>query len=72
MVLVALPVYYVLMFLFPGFIEQTYHFNTLSGFLITGIPLEELVFYYIFGFMVGLLYEYWKGLSIRNISKRKR
>ncbi len=38
----------------PGYIEQVWNLDTLSGIVIYGIPLEELLF----GFSIGL---YWTG-----------
>lgn len=71
MILIALPVYYAMMLLSPGVIEKTYLLDKLSGIRITGIPIEEIIFYYVFGFMVTLLYEYWQGLGIRKEPVKK-
>lgn len=71
MTLVVLPFYYLLIFLFDGFIQKTYPYTTLSGIKITGIPIEELIFWYVFGFMASLFYEYWQGLRLRNVPSVK-
>jgi hypothetical protein len=55
-----LPYYYAIMIISPGWIERTYLFDTLSGIMITGIPLEELVFWFLFGLWWGPYYEFWK------------
>lgn len=44
-----------LIFFAPGYIEQVWNLNAISGVLIGGIPLEELAF----GFAFGL---YWAGI----------
>ena len=49
MVIVSLPVYYTFIWFFPGFIHKTWMFQYLSGILIIGIPLEDLIFYFLFG-----------------------
>ena len=64
MVLMVLPVYYILIIFSPGLIDKIYLFDTLSGIRITGIPIEELVFYYLFGFVGTLFYEYWQGWGL--------
>jgi len=55
-----LPYYYAIMIISPGWIERTYLFDTLSGTMIIGIPLEELVFWFLFGLWWGPYYEFWK------------
>jgi hypothetical protein len=44
-----------LIFFAPGYIEEVWNLNAISGVLIGGIPLEELAF----GFAFGL---YWAGI----------
>lgn len=39
----------------PGYIEQVWNLPDLSGVLIAGIPLEELLFGFVFGM-------YWTGV----------
>ncbi len=65
-VIAVLPFYYFLIYFSPGWIDMTYDLS-LSGIKFTGIPVEELVFYFLFGFCVGPSYEYWKG---RKLVKR--
>lgn len=66
MALVSLPFYYVLIWLFPGFVYKTWLFQYLSGTTITGIPVEGIVFYFLFGFVIGPLYEYWQNRRLRG------
>jgi hypothetical protein len=47
----------------PGYIEQVWNLKALSGFLIYGLPLEELLF----GFAFGL---FWTGIYEHFTSKR--
>ncbi len=75
MVLVVLPIYYLAMVLSPGYIETHWLHATLSGIRFTGIPIEELVFYSLFGFIVAPYYEYWQGIRLRaapHLRKRRR
>lgn len=71
MVLVSMPIYYAIIFFWPGWVDDTYLFETLSGTKVTGIPIEELVFWFLFGFGAGPYYEYWQGYRLRNLPKNK-
>jgi len=55
----------ILVNLFPGYVEQVWNLNTISGILILGVPLEELLFAFTFGFYWSSLYEhfFWKKLQ---------
>lgn len=46
----------------PGYIEQVWNFKALSGAIIYGLPLEELLFGFSFGLMWTGIYEHftWK------------
>ena len=46
----------------PGYIEQVWNFKALSGVIIYGLPLEELLFGFSFGLMWTGIYEHftWK------------
>lgn len=67
MAIVSLPSYYVFIWLFPGFIDKTWMSQYLSGIVITGIPLEDLIFYFLFGFIIGPFYEYWQNKRLVSI-----
>ena len=63
MVVLVVPFYWVANMLFPFAVEEIYKFKTLSHTLLTGIPIEELIFYFIFGFVAPIFYKYWKGVE---------
>ncbi len=46
----------------PGYIEQVWNLNALSGILIYGLPIEELIFGFSFGLVWTGIYEHytWK------------
>ena len=46
----------------PGYIDLVWNLNALSGILIFGLPIEELVFGFSFGLMWTGIYEHftWK------------
>lgn len=47
--------------IFPDFITRVYNLRDISGILILGVPLEELLFAIIFGSNWSPIYEYWYG-----------
>lgn len=50
----------------PGYVEQVWNLEAISGILIIGIPLEELLFALSFGFIWSSIYEHlaWKKLKL--------
>ena len=52
----------------PGYVERVWNLEALSGILIVGIPLEELLFALSFGFIWSSMYEHltWKRLQSRE------
>jgi hypothetical protein len=63
MVILVVPFYLTVNILFPDAVANIYQFKTLSNTLIMGIPIEELVFYALFGFVTPAYFRYWKGLE---------
>lgn len=51
--------------LYPGYVERVWNLSAISGILIFGIPLEELLFALSFGFIWSSLYEHitWRKLK---------
>lgn len=56
---IFLPVFYIAMQISPGYIEQYWIFSSLSGIRITGIPVEDILFYSLAGFVYGPFYKFW-------------
>ena len=50
----------------PGYVEKVWNLKAISGILIMGIPLEELLFALSFGFIWSSIYEHltWKKLKL--------
>lgn len=48
--------------LFPGYVQRVWNISALSGIMITGVPVEELMFACAFGFYWSTVYEHftWK------------
>ena len=54
--------FFTLIALFPGYVPQVWNLRAISGILIAGIPVEELLFALAFGFYWSTVYEHftWK------------
>jgi hypothetical protein len=63
--------YFTIMFLSPEWIPNTYLFDTLSGHLLLGVPIEEFVFWFFAGLVFGPFYEYWQGERCRKMVQRR-
>lgn len=50
--------------MFPGYVQQVWNLKAISGILVVGIPIEELMFAFAFGFFWSTVYEHftWKKL----------
>ncbi len=68
MMIVSLASYYLIMLVSPGWMDATY-LPTLSGILVTGIPLEELIFWFLAGCVFGPFYEYWQGEKLKKLAR---
>ncbi|MBU0957237.1 MAG: hypothetical protein KKF56_00345 [Nanoarchaeota archaeon] len=44
----------------PGWIASTWNFEMISGILVLGVPIEDLIWFFLAGLLIGPLYEYWK------------
>lgn len=67
--LIFLTVYFVyflfLVLLFPKYVETVWNLPAISGILILGVPLEELLFAFAVGFLWSSIYEHlkWRRLT---------
>lgn len=43
--------------LFPGYVENTWNINALSGLLVAGVPIEEFLFHFAAGVAFAVVYE---------------
>src|SRR5258706_4641490 len=77
MVLITIPIFLLLQYLSPGYIDHTWIWPSLSKIRFMGIPIEDITFYFLSGIFISPLYLYWKGERLRkafvvNPPKRKR
>lgn len=55
-----------LIFMYPGYVEQVWNLPAISGILILGVPLEELLFAFSFGFFWSSIYEHFTWRKIKS------
>ena len=67
LMLATLPAYFLVMIVSPGWIERTWLFENLTGELFIGIPIEDVIFYFLMGFLVGPMYEVWMGDKLKRV-----
>ena len=68
LVIIAIPIFLLLEYLSPNFIENTWLWSNLTGIRFMKIPIEDLIFYFLTGFSIAPLYLYWKNEKLRKIS----
>jgi hypothetical protein len=60
--------FFTLIALFPGIVEEVWNLSAISGILIGGIPLEELLFALAFGFYWSTVYEHFTWKKVPDTS----
>jgi len=60
-------VFSLFLFLFPQAIQEWWKLNNISGLLIRGIPIEELLWAFSWGSFCGPFYEFFSGLKLRKV-----
>lgn len=71
LVLAAIPVYIIVLQIYPELIQRYWFVHNLSGISIFGVPIEELAWYFFWGITIGPFYEFAKGLGDRRIPKSR-
>lgn len=66
MVVVSLLFYYTILIISPKWIDYTYLLG-LSGIKLTGVPIEEFIFWFFAGLVFGPFYEYWQGERLKSL-----
>ena len=55
--------------MYPGYTEKVWQLDRISGILLAGVPLEELMFATSFGFMWSSVYEHFTWRRIKNAKR---
>ena len=53
--------------IYPGLVLKVWNLSALSGVLIIGVPLEEIIFAFTFGMLWSSVYEHIKWYKLKNI-----
>ena len=59
--LLMLIFYLVYLKIFPNIIQDWWKLENISQILVIGVPIEEIIWGFTWGFLAGPLYEFWKG-----------
>ena len=65
--LVYLIMFELFLTIYPSFIVSTYNLHNLSGLILFGLPIEELLYAFSFGIMWAPIYEYTTGAKDKNL-----
>lgn len=52
---------------YPGLVQEVWNLSAISGILIIGVPLEELMFAFTFGMMWSSVYEHINGYKLERV-----
>ena len=52
--------------IYPGFVLKVWNLSALSGILIIGVPLEEIIFAFTFGMLWSSVYEHFKWYKLKK------
>ena len=66
-VLIMFLVYQIIELIIPGFFESFFLFQNIGHIIFLKIPLEEYIWFFLLGLLVGPLYEYWKEGKLINV-----
>lgn len=68
---VSLFGFIILLFIYPGLVDQWWNQTALSGYRVIDVPVEELYWAFFLGFCAGPIYELRHGLVHRKLPSKK-
>jgi hypothetical protein len=69
LVIVAAIVYAFVEVMTPGWVQALWSFQNVPAIIIVSLPLDDIVFYFLTGAVIGPLYEYGKGIAFMSGAK---
>lgn len=69
MMIFSVPVYALLSFLSPGWVETAWMLDNLSGIVWMGAPIEDLAWYFFVGASISIMYPYFTGIRYEYKAK---
>ena len=67
--IIGIIIYYILNLITPSFFDEFWLYQNIGRIIMIGIPLEELIWFFLAGAFIGPLYEYWKEGKLINLKK---
>ncbi|OGF27161.1 hypothetical protein A2331_00205 [Candidatus Falkowbacteria bacterium RIFOXYB2_FULL_34_18] len=61
MMIISAPIYLLLVYISPGWVERTWMLDKLSGIVWLGAPIEDLIWYFFVGASISTMYPYLSG-----------
>ncbi len=61
MIVIAIIGYAILLTIYPNLINDWWQIKNISGLFILGIPIEEIIWFGLFGLSIGPIYDFWRG-----------
>lgn len=71
LVIVVSLVYFIVEFLTPNWIQAFWYFKNTPNIILFGLPLDDVIWYFLFGLFVGPLYEYWQESKLFDDNDKK-
>lgn len=68
MTLISFPVYFLVIQIYPGIVEKVWMVQNLSGIYFLGVPIEDFIWIFAVGAVIGPSYEFWHGYQLKNLS----
>ena len=62
-------IYQIWLLFYPTIFNDFWHLQNISGITIWSVPVEELLFLFVWGAFIGPVYELLAGLKIRRFAK---
>jgi len=69
LLVVVVAVYSLLEYLTPGWVREFWYFKNIPEVILFNLPLDDLIWYFLFGLFIGPLYEYWQEAKLVKFKK---
>jgi hypothetical protein len=69
LVAISIPIYWITFAVFPDWFSSYWRFQNISGVLFLGIPYEDLVWWFIIGMNLSIVYDYTHCLRLRRLAR---
>tara|TARA_Y100000310_G_scaffold329510_1_gene399519 strand:- start:1209 stop:1907 length:699 start_codon:yes stop_codon:yes gene_type:complete len=66
LLIISAPVYYLLELISPGWIDAFWYFQNTPKIILFWVPIDDIIFYFLSGLLLGPLYEYWQEGRLVN------